>query len=116
MSARARDGRLVHFSTGGGTEDGATKDGATKDGATKDEATKDGATKDGDGAGHGVADRQIRPGDIVHATVTYAAPHHLNSDAPLVAHRRTRAGDVWAAARTAPPAGVSLGMPSMPTR
>ena len=36
-----------------------------------------------------------RPGDIVHATVTYAAPHHLNADGPLVAHRRTRAGDAW---------------------
>ena len=32
------------------------------------------------------------------ATVTYAAPHHLNADGPLVSHRRTRAGDAWAAA------------------
>ena len=41
--------------------------------------------------------RSIRPGDIVHATVTYAAPHHLNADGPLVSHRRTRAGDAWEA-------------------
>src|SRR5207247_9582484 len=54
MSGRARDGRLVHFATGGA---------------------------------------DVRPGDIVHATATYAAPHHLNADGPLVAHRRTRVGD-----------------------
>ncbi|MEV4388519.1 tRNA (N6-isopentenyl adenosine(37)-C2)-methylthiotransferase MiaB, partial [Micromonospora sp. NPDC049580] len=35
----------------------------------------------------------IRPGDIVHTTVTYAAPHHLNADGAPLSHRRTRAGD-----------------------
>ena len=51
----------------------------------------------------------VRPGDIVHATVTYAAPHHLNADGPLVSHRRTRAGETFDAPR---PAGVLLGMPT----
>jgi tRNA-2-methylthio-N6-dimethylallyladenosine synthase len=55
----------------------------------------------------------VRPGDIVNATVTYAAPHHLNADGPLVSHRRTRAGDVWSAGRTSRVPGVSLGMPTI---
>jgi tRNA-2-methylthio-N6-dimethylallyladenosine synthase len=67
MSGRARDGRLVHFTTDG----------------------------------------TVRPGDVVHATITYAAPHHLNSDAPLVSHRRTPAGDL----HETKPRGVLLGMP-----
>ena len=46
--------------------------------------------------------------------MTYAAPHHVNADGPLLAHRRTRAGDAWAAAR-AKPAGVLLGMPKVGT-
>jgi tRNA-2-methylthio-N6-dimethylallyladenosine synthase len=56
----------------------------------------------------------IRPGDIVHATVTYAAPHHVNADGPLVAHRRTRAGDAWEAARACATGstGVMLGLPT----
>jgi tRNA-2-methylthio-N6-dimethylallyladenosine synthase len=61
----------------------------------------------------------VRPGDVVHVTVTYAAPHHLNADGPLVAHRRTRAGDAWQAAREAAARGagggraVPLGMPGL---
>ncbi|MGH3433888.1 MAG: tRNA (N6-isopentenyl adenosine(37)-C2)-methylthiotransferase MiaB [Thermocrispum sp.] len=38
-------------------------------------------------------DRVVRPGDVVEATVTYAAPHHLVADGSLLSHRRTRAGD-----------------------
>jgi len=56
---------------------------------------------------------QIRPGDIVRTTITYAAPHHLNADGPLVAHRRTRAGDAYAAGHTPRTPGVLLGMPSI---
>jgi tRNA-2-methylthio-N6-dimethylallyladenosine synthase len=59
----------------------------------------------------------IRPGDVVLAQVTYGAPHHLVSEAPLRAHRRTAAGDMWAANLCAateltstPP--VALGLPS----
>ena len=36
-----------------------------------------------------------RPGDVVIAEVTYAAPHHLVSDLPATGLRRTRAGDAW---------------------
>jgi tRNA-2-methylthio-N6-dimethylallyladenosine synthase len=71
MSGRARDGRLVHFATGGA---------------------------------------DVRPGDVVETVVTYAAPHHVNADGPLLSHRRTRAGDAWAAPR---PAGVLLGIPKV---
>jgi tRNA-2-methylthio-N6-dimethylallyladenosine synthase len=63
-----------------------------------------------------------RPGDVVTAEVTYAAPHHLVADR-VVAVRRTRAGDV-ADARAARDAevgadgadaagGVLLGMPML---
>ncbi|GGM58585.1 tRNA (N6-isopentenyl adenosine(37)-C2)-methylthiotransferase MiaB [Dactylosporangium sucinum] len=55
----------------------------------------------------------IRPGDIVHTTVTYAAPHHLNADGPILTHRRTRAGDAWAAGRVTRTPGVTLGMPTI---
>lgn len=49
-----------------------------------------------------------RPGDVVTARVTYAAPHHLVAD-DIVDVRRTRAGD----ASAAPVSGVSLGMPAI---
>jgi tRNA-2-methylthio-N6-dimethylallyladenosine synthase len=52
----------------------------------------------------------VRPGDVVETVVTYAAPHHLNCDGPLLSHRRTRAGDLSEAPR---PAGTLLGMPSI---
>lgn len=55
------------------------------------------------------ADR-IRPGDIVTTTVTGAAPHHLIADAPVVGHRRTRAGDSHEAGQR-PRTGVGLGLP-----
>ncbi|WP_158166910.1 tRNA (N6-isopentenyl adenosine(37)-C2)-methylthiotransferase MiaB [Mycolicibacterium smegmatis] len=55
-------------------------------------------------------DNVIRPGDIVTTTVTGAAPHHLIADAPIIEHRRTRAGDAHAAGRK-PRTGVGLGMP-----
>jgi tRNA-2-methylthio-N6-dimethylallyladenosine synthase len=55
----------------------------------------------------------VRPGDMVEVVVTYAAPHHLVADGPVVSVRRTRAGDAWER-RTAPtPAGVSLGLPTL---
>lgn len=55
-----------------------------------------------------------RPGDMVTAEVTYAAPHHLVADRVL-AVRRTRSGDAWEARTAAPaaPSGVSLGMPAV---
>jgi tRNA-2-methylthio-N6-dimethylallyladenosine synthase len=81
------------------------------------EGRKDGATGRMSGRArdgrlvHFVGIDGIRPGDIVHTTITYAAPHHLNADKPLVSHRRTRAGDVWAAGHSARTPGVSLGLP-----
>ena len=57
-----------------------------------------------------------RPGDVATVRVTYAAPHHLVADEPVLAVRRTRAGDAWAARqeRAAPAApGVLLGMPAV---
>jgi tRNA-2-methylthio-N6-dimethylallyladenosine synthase len=57
----------------------------------------------------------VRPGDVVEATITYAAPHHLNADGPLVSHRRTRAGDNWEAMQAPAPRtrGVLVGMPTV---
>ena len=58
-----------------------------------------------------------RPGDLVTAEVTYAAPHHLVADR-MLALRRTRAGDAWEArqGRSADMPGVLLPMPAMPGR
>jgi tRNA-2-methylthio-N6-dimethylallyladenosine synthase len=53
-----------------------------------------------------------RPGDVATVEVTYGAPHHLVADGPVVAARRTRAGDAWEARTRAPETrGVGLGMP-----
>jgi tRNA-2-methylthio-N6-dimethylallyladenosine synthase len=76
-------------------------------------------------AGSGVP----RPGDVVTATVTHAAPFHLLADSPDGAPlriRRTRAGDAWDRAQaescavpSAPageagaPRAVSLGLPTL---
>ena len=60
--------------------------------------------------------RDVRPGDMVTTTVTYAAPHHLVADGEPVGVRRTRSGDAWEARRTAAPptpVHVTLGMPSV---
>ncbi|MDF9715082.1 tRNA (N6-isopentenyl adenosine(37)-C2)-methylthiotransferase MiaB [Nocardioides sp. ChNu-153] len=56
-----------------------------------------------------------RPGDMVEVAITYGAPHHLVADGPVLALRRTRAGDAWERRTAEPPApaGVSLGMPSI---
>ena len=54
-------------------------------------------------------DAAPRPGDVVTTTVTGAAPHHLIADAPLLTHRRTRAGDAHAAGQR--PRTVGLGLP-----
>ncbi|MFN8159293.1 MAG: tRNA (N6-isopentenyl adenosine(37)-C2)-methylthiotransferase MiaB [Candidatus Nanopelagicales bacterium] len=40
-------------------------------------------------------DEVPRPGDMVTAEITYAAPHHLVSDLPATGLRRTRSGDAW---------------------
>ena len=65
---------------------------------------------------HVAAAPGVRPGDVVHAVVSAASPHHLIADGPLLAHRRTRAGDAAEAGLTptlagASPSAVPLGMP-----
>ena len=55
----------------------------------------------------------VRPGDMVTVEVTYAAPHHLVADGPVLAVRRTRAGDAWEARTAAPTSQVGLGMPAL---
>ncbi len=57
---------------------------------------------------------EIRPGDMVTVEITYAAPHHLVADGPVLAVRRTRSGDAWEARTADPtPASVGLGMPAV---
>jgi tRNA-2-methylthio-N6-dimethylallyladenosine synthase len=91
------------------------------------EGRKDGATHRLSGRGpdnrlvhfappaDGGAGERPRPGDVATVRVTYAAPHHLVCDGPVLAVRRTRAGDAWES-RVAPRPGpgVLLGMPGMP--
>ncbi|MFF3560397.1 tRNA (N6-isopentenyl adenosine(37)-C2)-methylthiotransferase MiaB [Streptomyces sp. NPDC002574] len=58
----------------------------------------------------------VRPGDMVTAEITYAAPHHLLAERPALAVRRTPAGDAWerrTTAAAAQPAGVMLGLPTI---
>ncbi|MGQ0838682.1 tRNA (N6-isopentenyl adenosine(37)-C2)-methylthiotransferase MiaB [Actinokineospora sp.] len=61
---------------------------------------------------HFVPTGTIRPGDVVEVAITYAAPHHLVADGALVSHRRTRAGDHFAAGIRPKTSGVGLGLPS----
>jgi tRNA-2-methylthio-N6-dimethylallyladenosine synthase len=80
----------------------------------KDAATHrmSGRSRDGRLVHFTPGDAEIRPGDVVTATVTYGAPHHLVADGPLGGHRRTRAGDNWADGVRPKTSGVSLGLPS----
>ena len=50
-----------------------------------------------------------RPGDVVVAEVTYAAPHHLVSDVAVDGVRRTRAGDAWQSRQSEASDGVPSG-------
>jgi tRNA-2-methylthio-N6-dimethylallyladenosine synthase len=79
LSGRARDNRLVHFTSGPLEALGGVP---------------------------------VRPGDVVTAQVTYAAPHHLVSDLPVTSVRRTRAGDAWQPRDTPPAGAVLLGIPT----
>jgi tRNA-2-methylthio-N6-dimethylallyladenosine synthase len=59
---------------------------------------------------------EVRPGDMVEAKVTYAAPHHLVADGPVVSVRRTRAGDAWerrVSAGSTTGDAISLGLPTI---
>jgi tRNA-2-methylthio-N6-dimethylallyladenosine synthase len=106
MTGRARDNRLVHFSTppvvAPLVEEGV---GVPVVAPLVEEGALAPVTRPGD--------HRIRPGDVVEVEITYAAPHHLVADGPVLAHRRTRSGDAWEA-RTAPTStAVGLGMPSV---
>jgi tRNA-2-methylthio-N6-dimethylallyladenosine synthase len=81
MSGRARDGRLVHFSPGEGSDEPLARR----------------------------ASSTVRPGDVVTTVITDAAPHHLIADGTVLAHRRTKAGDAHEAGRR--PNSLGLGMP-----
>ena len=61
------------------------------------------------------ADTEVRPGDVVTVDISYAAPHHLVADGPVLGVRRTRSGDAWEARTAAPAAAgsVGLGMPAL---
>ncbi len=63
----------------------------------------------------GRLDGDVRPGDVITAVVTGAAPHHLIADGPVLTHRRTRAGDSHERGITpkTPPIGVGLGLPQI---
>jgi len=62
----------------------------------------------------GAIDGEVRPGDIVHVTVTDSKPHFLIADSGITRHRRTKAGDNSAAGQvpTTAPVGVGLGLPT----
>ena len=77
-----------------------------KDAAT---ARMSGRSRDGRLVHFTAGGTHVRPGDVVTTTITGAAPHHLIADAPLLAHRRTRAGDAHAAGER--PRTVGLGLP-----
>jgi tRNA-2-methylthio-N6-dimethylallyladenosine synthase len=98
LSGRAPDNRLVHFVPASSAHGGAT----VSDGVS----ARDGASVPGGSTGTGMP----RPGDLVMAEITYAAPHHLVSDLPATGLRRTRSGDAWEARQSSDscaPGGVS---------
>lgn len=101
----------VLVSEGDGRKDGATHriSGRARDNRLVHVALPEGLAQ---------ADRP-RPGDMIRATVTYGAPHHLIADSGvqggLFEVRRTRAGDAWKARQASdePDNTVSLGIPTL---
>jgi tRNA-2-methylthio-N6-dimethylallyladenosine synthase len=85
----------------------------------KDSATsrRSGRARDGRLVHFAPGDAPVRPGDVVRTAVTYAAPHHLVADGPLLDHRRTRAGDLHdqraAEGRASGPGVTGLGLPGI---
>ena len=100
---RQFEGRTVEVlvSTGEGRKDGATQ-------------RMSGRARDGRLVHFRPGDNHVRPGDVVTVEVTYGAPHHLVADGPILAHRRTRAGDAFEAGTRPSGGGTStvLGLPS----
>lgn len=61
---------------------------------------------------------RLRPGDMVRASVTHGAPHHLLADSALQPEgtfevRATRAGDAWEERHREQPVGIPLGIPTV---
>jgi tRNA-2-methylthio-N6-dimethylallyladenosine synthase len=54
------------------------------------------------------ADGSVGPGDLVQSVITYAAPHHLVADGPLLAYRR------WAGEAVPVPTGPTAGRTLLP--
>jgi tRNA-2-methylthio-N6-dimethylallyladenosine synthase len=54
------------------------------------------------------ADGSVGPGDLVRSVITYAAPHHLVADGPLLAYRR------WAGEAVPVPTGPTAGRTLLP--
>jgi tRNA-2-methylthio-N6-dimethylallyladenosine synthase len=98
MSGRAPDNRLVHFAPPG-AEHGHFAPPGAEHGRSAPPALAEGA-------------EPVRPGDMVTAEITYAAPHHLVADRVLGV-RRTRSGDAWEARTSAPRRVVGLGLPTV---
>ncbi len=57
-------------------------------------------------------EQKIRPGDVLTAEVTHAAPYHLTAD-KLIAVRHTVAGDNFEAGQRPSTPGVMLGIPTL---
>ncbi|MDP9407834.1 MAG: tRNA (N6-isopentenyl adenosine(37)-C2)-methylthiotransferase MiaB [Actinomycetota bacterium] len=109
---RAQVGRDVELlvATGEGRKDSGT---GRMSGRARDNRLVHFRAEGPDGA---IRPGEVRPGDVVTTFVTSAAPHHLVADGPLLTHRRTRAGDAWAASRGGSGAtgrAVGLGMPTV---
>jgi tRNA-2-methylthio-N6-dimethylallyladenosine synthase len=79
----------VLISTGDGKKDGAT-------------GRVSGRARDGRLVHIANLHRRFRPGDVVTATVSYAAPHHLVADGPVRSHRPWRGYTTQATGQTAP--------------
>jgi tRNA-2-methylthio-N6-dimethylallyladenosine synthase len=96
---RALEGRTVEVlvATGEGRKDAVTR-------------RMSGRARDGRLVHFAPGPAAMRPGDVVTVEVTYGAPHHLVADGPLLAHRRTRAGDAHEAG-TRPGSTTGLGLP-----
>jgi tRNA-2-methylthio-N6-dimethylallyladenosine synthase len=56
----------------------------------------------------------IGPGDVVTAQISYAAPHHLVADGPILAHRRWRGPRAGTSAASIAPAGQLLSIGRRP--
>ncbi|MGH3613467.1 MAG: MiaB/RimO family radical SAM methylthiotransferase, partial [Pseudonocardia sp.] len=102
-SNRALEGRTVEVlvASGEGRKDAATH-------------RMSGRARDGRLVHFAPGELPIRPGDVVQVVIGYGAPHHLVADGPVLAHRRTRAGDAHEAeAQSGPPARprTGLGLP-----